>query len=99
MHYWARLNEMQYQTHRLFVGVSNPTLMVSGVPAAKPAQILASDMVPSYDTLEKTECLSRFRYTKSGERVDNITDWAIVQFAAPIAMPCCTTRYIVTNMR
>ncbi|WP_395627942.1 type ISP restriction/modification enzyme [Sphingorhabdus sp.] len=82
MHYWARLNEMQYQTHRLFVGVSNPTLMVSGVPAAKPAQILASDMVPSYDTLEKTECLSRFRYTKSGERVDNITDWAIVQFAA-----------------
>ena len=80
MHYWARLNEMQYQTHRLFVGASNPTLMVSEVPAAKPAQALASDVVPSYDTLEKTECLSRYRYTKSGEWVDNITDWAVAQF-------------------
>jgi predicted helicase len=87
LHYWSRLNEMQYQTHRLFVDEANPTIMVSGAPAAKPAQVLASPIVPSYDTLEKTQCLARYRYTKSGERVDNITDWAVAQFVGAYLPP------------
>lgn len=29
-----------------------------------------------------THSLPRYRYTKSGERVDNITDWAVAQFVA-----------------
>ncbi len=37
-------------------------------------------MVPSLDVLEKTKILSRYRYTKSGERIDNITEWALNKF-------------------
>lgn len=31
-------------------------------------------------SLDGNQCLPRYRYTKSGERVDNITDWALNQF-------------------
>lgn len=81
LHYWSRLNEMPYQTHRLFPDSdARPAIMISGVPAAKPPQVLVTEYVPSYDALEKTQTLARYRYTKSGERVDNITDWALRQF-------------------
>ena len=74
---------MPYQTERAFPdGQPYPNILISGQPAAKPFQALACEWVPSYDTLEKTECLPRYRYTKSGERVDNITDWAVTQFKA-----------------
>jgi predicted helicase len=83
MHYWSRLNEMPYQTERAFPDAEPyPNILISGQPAAKPFQAFACEWVPSYDTLEKTECLPRYRYTKSGERVDNITDWAVAQFTA-----------------
>jgi predicted helicase len=36
--------------------------------------------------------LSRFRYTKSGERVDNITDWALAQFTANYASDLVITK-------
>ena len=29
-----------------------------------------------------TQCLPLYRYTAAGERVDNITDWALAQFRA-----------------
>lgn len=45
-----------------------------------PFQALATDTPHSYHTLEDTESLPRHRYTKSGERLDNITDWALNQF-------------------
>ena len=31
-------------------------------------------------TLEKTQCLPLYRYTAEGERVSNITDWAVREF-------------------
>lgn len=52
----------------------------SGAASAKPFQTLATDALPSYDYLEKTQFAPRYRYTKSGERVDNITDWALNKF-------------------
>ncbi|WP_448660001.1 type ISP restriction/modification enzyme [Sphingomonas sp. CJ99] len=33
-------------------------------------------------SLDANQCLPRYRYTKSGERVDNITDWALGKFVA-----------------
>lgn len=83
LHYWSRLNEMPYQSQRIFPdGDPHPAIMVSGAPAAKPPQVLATQWVPSYDTLEKTQTVARYRYTRSGERVDNITDWALNKFVA-----------------
>jgi predicted helicase len=81
LHFWSRLNEMQYQSHRLFPnGEAHLAIMISGTPAAKPPHALATQWVPSYDALEKTQTLARYRYAKSGERMDNITDWALKKF-------------------
>jgi predicted helicase len=59
---------------------TNREIGFSGLASAKPFQALATDNLPSYDLLEKTQFAARYRYTKSGERVDNITDWALNKF-------------------
>lgn len=81
MTFVPELNEDQYQLDRIIRrGENNPTLMLNGYPSAKPPQALATDVVWHHDTLDKTNGLPRYRYTKSGERVDNITDWALNKF-------------------
>jgi predicted helicase len=83
MTFVPELNEDQYQLDRVIVaGQPNPTLMLNGYPSAKPAQALATDLVWHHDTLDKTNGLPRFRWLKSGERIDNITDWALNKFSA-----------------
>ena len=83
MTFVPELNEDQYQLDRIIrTGELNPTLILSGYPSAKPAQALATNIVWHHDTLDKTNGLPRYRYTKSGERIDNITDWALNKFAA-----------------
>ena len=83
MTYVPELNEDQYQLDRIIArGEPNPTMMLNGYPSAKPSQALATDIVWHHDTLDKTNGLPRYRYTKSGERIDNITDWALNKFAA-----------------
>jgi predicted helicase len=78
--YFAReLNEMQYQLPRVFHN-SNLVIALSGTSASKPFSVLASDVIFCLDLLEKTQGLSFYRYNLAGERVDNITDWALAQF-------------------
>jgi predicted helicase len=82
-----RLNEMQYQLNTMFPGSSsNPTIAFRCVFSNDPIAILAVDKVFDYGLLKigngGTESLPRYRYTKSGERVDNITDWAFNKFVA-----------------
>lgn len=52
---------------------------------------LASDMPFDYGLLKNgnggTQCLYRYRYTPSGEKIDNITDWALTQFTAHYGKP------------
>ncbi|MCA3486542.1 MAG: N-6 DNA methylase [Rhodobacter sp.] len=87
------LNEMQYQLQRIFpLGRAEQSILISGVPASKPVQAFAVDRLPSYDTLEKTTCLPRFRYTPSGERIDNITDWAVATFTERYGKTAGVTR-------
>ena len=77
----SRLNEMQYQLQKVFpIGATATSIAISGVPAAKPFQVTSINRVPSYDHLEKNTCLPRYRYSKSGEKIDNITDWALNKF-------------------
>ena len=57
----------------------NNIIMFSGVSSVKPFQALASDKLPNFDLLEKTQCLPLYRYTEDGERVSNITRWGIDQ--------------------
>jgi predicted helicase len=53
-----------------------------GRGANKPFSTLAVGAVPEHDFIEKSQFFPRFRYTKSGERVDNITDWGLKAFEA-----------------
>jgi predicted helicase len=55
---------------------------MSGESSLKPFQIFATTIIPDYDFLEKTQCLPLYRYDKDGNRIDNITDWGLEQFAA-----------------
>ncbi|MDP5308420.1 type ISP restriction/modification enzyme [Paracoccus spongiarum] len=38
-------------------------------------------------SLDANQCLPRYRYTPTGERIDNITDWAVNKFAAHYRSP------------
>jgi predicted helicase len=51
----------------------------SGLASKKPFQALVVDGVPSFDLLEKTQFVPRYRYLGE-ERIDNITDWALGHF-------------------
>ncbi len=41
---------------------------------------LGTSCVTGLDFLTKTKCLPIYKYTESGERIDNITDWGLQQF-------------------
>src|SRR5690606_14400835 len=74
MYFNQQLNEMQYLQRDLHPrGQPALTIMISGVPASKPFQILATEFVPSYDALEKTQTLPLKRFDGLGWQ-DNITD-------------------------
>jgi len=78
--YFAKeLNEMQYQLPRIFQG-DNLVITLSGTSASKPFAVLAANTIFCLDLIEKTQCLPLYRYTADGERVENITDWALGQF-------------------
>lgn len=80
LYFSKQINEMQYLQQQVFpIGASNRAIMVSGAPAAKPFQCLGVDVEPGLDLLEKTQTLPAYRYL-DGQRIDNITDWALDQF-------------------
>lgn len=66
------------------IGDSNPTIALRCVYSSDPIAPLAVRGAFDYGLLKTgnggTEGLPRYRYTKSGERIDNITDWALNKF-------------------
>ena len=83
LYFSQHLNEMQYQIPQIFpsdVELSNKVICFSGIASSKPFSVLATDKVYGHDTLEKTQCLPLYRYTDTGERVSNITEWGLQQF-------------------
>ena len=83
LYFSKQLNEMQYQIPSVFPcgePRQNATICLSGTSSSKPFQALVTDMVPSLDLLEKTQCLPLYRYTADGNQVSNITEWGLDQF-------------------
>ena len=83
LYFSQHLNEMQYQIPQIFpsdVELSTKVICFSGIASSKPFSVLATDKVYGHDTLEKTQCLPLYRYTDTGERVSNITEWGLRQF-------------------
>ncbi|MES2687944.1 MAG: type ISP restriction/modification enzyme [Pseudomonadota bacterium] len=76
------LNEDLYQLGALLHGnLQNPLVLISGHPSMKPFQCLAWQGLFHHDTLEKATGLPQYRFDVSGNRIDNVTDWALKQFA------------------
>jgi len=85
LYFSKQLNEMQYLLREIFgPGQGSKSICISGVPSAKPFQTLAVASVPCYDMLEKTQTLPLYRY-EMGQKLENITDWALKQFTAQYA--------------
>ena len=61
----------------------NRVICVSGLGSKKTFHILMAEIIPSLDTLEKTQCFPFYTYDEDGRnRRENITDWALKQFRA-----------------
>ena len=82
-HHFAnfRMNDVLTRKHYALFGADlrqhNEVICFSGIASTKPFQTLAVNRLFGFDMLEKTQCLPRYRYTAGGERVSNITDWAV----------------------
>ena len=57
----------------------NKVICFPGNIASNGFQVLATDRVFSHDLLKTTQCLPLYRYTPDGQRVSNITDWAVTR--------------------
>lgn len=76
------LNEMQYQLPDIFRGDNVVIAFTSGA-SEKPFLALATDNVPDLHLTGAgtgAQCLPLYRYDTTGNRRENITDWALVQF-------------------
>ena len=63
----------------------NRSIVVTDATAQKPWMTLATDVLPDLHLVGPAAgavTLPRHRYTTEGERVDNITDWALKKFTA-----------------
>lgn len=76
-----RLTSNHFQVFGQALDSSNVTIAFSGRGSSKPFAVLAVRSLIGLDTLEKTQCLPRYTYDEHGARLDNITEWAVGQFA------------------
>jgi predicted helicase len=87
---------MVYKQKEIFAfGRKNESILfdVSG----RPFSILATSSLPDYHALGDGINLPRYRYTNTGERIDNITDWALDQFRAHYGGKPAITKDVIFN--
>ncbi len=89
LYFDKHLNEMQYQLGSLFREEANPTIAFLCVSSSNPLAAMAVNQVFDYCMLKMgnggTQAVSRWVYDGSGNRIDNITDWALKQFTSHYA--------------
>jgi predicted helicase len=93
-HYHDRMMTHRfYQNDQIFPSSDSKNISIGflSIISAWPLSVLASDKLFDYCLLKQgngaTQSVSRYRYTKSGERVDNITDWGLKAFEARYGPP------------
>ena len=80
-----KLNEMVYRTPDIFGdgSIESRCIVVSDPTAQKPWMTLASDRLPDLHFVGAAAgavCLAAETIDEAGNRIDNITDWALAQF-------------------
>lgn len=85
-----------YKLSSLFRDEPNPSIALLGIASSWQLAVISTDRLFDLGLVKTgnggTQGLSRYRYTKSGERVDNITDWAVAQFKANYASDLVITK-------
>jgi len=92
LYFDAHLNSRTFRLPSLYrSGEKNPTIAFRGIASQDSFASLATDRLFDLDLLKTGNGVSagvaRYRYISSGERVDNITDWALKQFRERYADP------------
>ncbi|HNQ78976.1 MAG TPA: N-6 DNA methylase [Acidobacteriota bacterium] len=82
LYFSKELNEMQYQMSQVFSSEKKSNLIGFLQGKRQPFSIFSADVIPNYAmfSLDYAQCLPLYRYSSSGERTDNITDWGLEQF-------------------
>jgi predicted helicase len=84
LYFDQHLNGMTYRLPSLYhAGTPNPGIIVSDRGWRSQFSSFATDVIPDLHALatqDGFQVVTRYRYISSGERVDNITDWALKQF-------------------
>jgi predicted helicase len=84
LYFDSNFNGRTYQLPSMFGHGPNPTLAFLGVASENPLAALAVQQVFDLCLLKQgnggTQSVPRWRYSKDGSRLDNITDWALKQF-------------------
>ena len=78
------LNEVQYQMPLIFPKDSSENRVIAVNVSDSPFNILASDRLVDYHFNGDSQCLPLYRYV-SGQRVENVTDYALKAFRAQYA--------------
>lgn len=77
------LTEYHFEIFGKYLKESNQVITFTGPNSQKPFLTLANNRVSDLHFVgaaAATQCLPLYRYTSSGERKDNITDWGLYQF-------------------
>lgn len=87
LYFDRHLNAMTYRLPSMYkLGEANPTIAFRGVASQDEFTAQATDRLFDAAYLKtgngRTFGVTRYRYIPSGERVDNITDWALNRFRA-----------------
>lgn len=86
LYYDRDLNAYMYNLGDMYIGEDNPSILYLGKASSHQLAVLGTGKLFDFGVLKsgngRTQGVSRFRYTKSGERVDNITGWALNKFIA-----------------
>jgi len=81
LYYSQELNQRTYKWGEIFSPNSDGLFIsFSGLGSAKPFHSLVSNLIIGLDTIEKTQCVSLYRYDSTGKRIENITYWGLQQF-------------------
>jgi predicted helicase len=84
LYFDQHFNGMTYRLPAVFPsGVSNPSIVFTDPFAQKPWMVLATSRLPDLHFVgaaAAATCTARYRYSKDGIRLDNVTDAAVEQF-------------------
>ena len=86
LYFDKQLNEMQYQLAAMYRSEENPTISFLSISSSNQLAVMGVNQVFDYCLLKMgnggTQAVSRWVYDSNGNRIDNITDWALKQFTA-----------------